>query len=105
MSGSGDGSQKPQRTPEKDPILNNPYGQPKEYWQLDGRGRATGKLVSGRRPSAPYPTVPRTGGHVEPPTEFEKAMHRRINRIRKCVGEWRKAGYPGIGRDVSRLLE
>ncbi len=105
MSGSVDDPQKPQRTPEKDPILNNPYGPPGEYWQLDGRGRATGKLVGGRRPSAPYPTVPKTVGHVEPPTESAKAMHDRINRIRKCVREWRNAGYPGIGRDVSGLLE
>ena len=92
------------RTPEQDPILNNPYDAPREYWELDANGRATGTLMKGRRPSAPYPTVPVAGGRPRQPTEAEMDMHRRIDLIRKHVDAWRQAGYPGIKPDIARLL-
>lgn len=92
------------RTPESDPVLNNPYDAPREHWELDKRGRATGTLVKGRRASAPYPTVPVAGGKPRQPTEAENRMHGRINLIRKCVDAWRRAGYPGISPAIARLL-
>ena len=60
--------------------------------------------MNGRRPSAPYPTVPVAGGQLRQPTDAEKDMHRRINLIRERVDAWRQAGYPGIKPDVARLL-
>lgn len=101
---SSTGQQGGERTPEKNPVLNNPYGVPCEYWQLDGKGRATGKLMKGRRPSAPYPTVPIAGGKPPQPTEAEICMHERINLIRERVAAWRQAGHPGINADIARLL-
>ena len=93
-----------EKTPESCPILNNPYDEPAEYWELDVGGRATGRLVEGRRPSAPYPTVPAAGSHPREPTSAEMDMHRRINLIRKGVDSWRDAGYPGIPHEIARLL-
>ena len=92
------------RTPESDPVLNNPYDAPREHWELDRKGRATSTLVKGRRASAPYPTVPVAGGNLRRPTEAENRMHKRINLIRKRVEIWRRAGYPGISPTIARLL-
>ena len=100
-----DGEPKRDPTPEDDPILNNPYDEPSRYWELDRKGRPTGKLMKGRRPSAPYPTVPRSGSSILEPTATEKALHRRINEMRKHVESWSRAGYPGLGGNISRLLE
>ena len=61
--------------------------------------------MKGRRPSAPYPTVPRSGSSILEPTATEKALHRRINEMRKHVESWSRAGYPGLGGNISRLLE
>ena len=91
-------------TPEDNPILNNPYDPPGRYWKLDSSGRATEEIRHGRRPSAPYPTVPKTTGRVEEPKVSEIKMHDRINLIRKRVEDWRQGGYPGINGMVARLL-
>ena len=60
--------------------------------------------MKGRRPSAPYPTVPVAGGRLREPTKTEVDMHNRINLIRKRVDVWRQNGYPGINSDIARLL-
>ena len=60
--------------------------------------------MKGRRPSAPYPTVPVAGGRLREPTKAETEMHNRINLIRDRVDAWREDGYPGINPDVARLL-
>lgn len=93
-----------ERTPERNPVLNNPYEPPAEYWELDSKGRATTKLLKGRRPSAPYPTVPQTWGQTRKITDSDKNMHHRINQIRDRVDAWRHAGYPGIGSNIVKLL-
>ena len=85
--------------------MNNPYDEPTKYWALDGRGRAIANLLHGRRPSAPYPTVPKTDGLVSAPTDAETELHNRINAMRKRVKSWRQADYPGIGGRVLRLLK
>ena len=103
-NGGGGGPGRGGRTPEKNPVLNNPYEAPREYWKLDASGRATCELVKGRRPSAPYPTVPVAGGKPRQPPKAELDMHRRINRIRERVDAWRLDGYPGISHETARLL-
>ncbi len=92
------------RTPERNPVLNNPYEFPTEYWELDSKGRATANLLKGRRPSAPYPTVPQTGVQTRKITDSDKDMHRRINLIRDRVEAWRQDGYPGIKPNIIKLL-
>lgn len=104
MTAEGDGGQV-ERTPEKNPILNNPYDPPREYWELDSNGRATSTICLGRRPSAPYPTVPDAGGQQRPKTDAEFDMHKRINLIRERVDAWKNNGYPGIALPVKKLLE
>ena len=91
-------------TPENSPILNSPYERPTKHWILNDRGTATGELGKGRRPSAPYPTVPRAGGRPRRVTQAEFEMHDRINLIRERVEAWRAAGYPGINATVALLL-
>ena len=96
---------KPDRpTPENSPILNSPYERPTKHWMLNDRGTATGELGEGRRPSAPYPTVPRAGGRTRRVTQAELEMHDRINIIRERVEAWRVAGYPGISPTIALLL-
>ena len=58
-----------------------------------------------RRPSAPYPTVPKAGDSVPALTDGETVLHYRINQTRQRVKHWRKLGYPGIHNNVRRLLE
>ena len=100
-----DDASKPNRlTPKNSPILNSPYKRPTKHWKLNDRGTATGELGEGRRPSAPYPTVPRAGGRPRRVTQAELEMHDRINLIRERVEAWRAAGYPGISPTIALLL-
>ena len=86
------------------PILNSPYDEPVEYWQIeDGRppARALGRRPAGyfyRDPKAPPPSAgePARGSWQE--LEL-------VNRIRKQVAEWRRLGYPGASRTTRDLIE
>lgn len=97
-------SKRDRPTPQNNPVLNNPYDQPTKHWMLNDRGTATGELGEGRRPSAPYPTVPRAGGRPRKVSKAELQMHDRINLIREKVEAWRTAGYPGISATIALLL-
>jgi type III restriction enzyme len=85
------------------PILNSPFEEPLEYWQIeDGRSpvRALGRRPAGyfyRDPKAPQP---------EPgqPARGDWAELELVNLIRLRLGEWRKAGYPGASRTTLDLI-
>ncbi|HET7129629.1 MAG TPA: hypothetical protein VFJ93_11205 [Gaiellaceae bacterium] len=86
------------------PILNSPYDEPVEYWQIeDGRppARALGRRPAGyfyRDPRAPAPEP----GEPQRGTWQELEL---VNLIRKQLAEWRRLGYPGATRTTRDLLD
>ena len=90
------------RNPDENPILCNPYEEPRVHWELDQDGRATSKIIDGRRPSSPsIPVVP--GGNTSDRGEDKEETHARINEIRQIVSEWRNKGWQGA-TTVSKTL-
>ena len=93
------------------PVLNNPYEEPKFYYDTDMNGNIDYQtIVSGRRPFGydvnivPNKPSSRTVFSQEdfisgdPNAEF-------INTIRKEVKAWREAGYPKASRITKELLD
>ncbi|MFP4049960.1 MAG: BPTD_3080 family restriction endonuclease, partial [Desulfovermiculus sp.] len=82
-------------------IVNNPYEQPKVYWQYN-RDHRTFSLVDGRRPAG-YVIASDTSQRFDDPGRFIEIP--LVNTIRKRVREWRENGYPGVTSITRRLLE
>ena len=94
-------------SPDRDPILNDPYQEPEFHYRTDADGRLDyDGIQKGRRIFSPdIPTVPeRARGQrsVFEVADFTTGQE-LINLLRKEVGAWRKAGYPNVTR-VSRDL-
>ena len=86
----------------ENPILCSPYEEPHRHWELDQDGRATDKIIDGRRPSSPaIPVVP--GGGTPEHNDDKEGTHARINDIRQIVSEWRNGGWQGA-TTVSKTL-
>jgi type III restriction enzyme len=41
------------------PILNSPYEEPREHWELDGQGQPTQRVLNARRPAAFITPIPK----------------------------------------------
>lgn len=82
------------------PILNNPFEMPKEYWVFD-EGLPRREL--GRRPAGYWRTSRKKIERVAVTAE-EFFELREVNKIRKRVHEWKKNGYPGVTRITLELL-
>ena len=93
------------------PVLNNPYEEPKYYYDTDMNGNIDyATVINGRRPFGyDVNIVPKKRGDqtifsqedfisVDPNAEF-------INGIRKEVKEWRESGYPKASRITKELLD
>ena len=93
------------------PVLNNPYEEPRYYYDTDMNGNIDYQtVINGRRPYGyDVNIVPkkRSGQaifsqedfiSIDPNAEF-------INGIRKEVKEWREAGYPKASRITKELLD
>lgn len=92
------------------PILNNPYEEPKYYYDTDANGNIDyTTVINGRRPYGyDINIVPKRAqrtifsqeafGTTDPNAEF-------INSIRKEVKAWREAGYPKASRITKELLD
>jgi type III restriction enzyme len=81
------------------PILNSPYSEPAQHWELDAAGQPTSVILSQRRRSALVSPIPKAkkvrgkaiqadfltddGGQEYNPTEV-------INGIRSAVESWRR---------------
>ena len=90
--------------PSENPILCSPYDEPNSHWELDQDGRATDRVIDGRRPSSPATPVVPGGGTPSPGSDEDKeGTHARINRLRRIVSEWRKSGWEGA-TTVSKTL-
>ena len=93
------------------PVLNNPYEEPRYYYDTDMNGNIDyATIIDGRRPFGyDVNIVPKKRGEktffsqedfisVDPNAEF-------INGIRKEVKAWRDAGYPKASRITKELLD
>ena len=96
----------PSRGTHSGPIINSPYEAPHHHWQLDSRFRATNLLLSGRRASGAYLSVPTSRtAPARRTSALEVEPHPRINAIRSEVSGWREGGYQGASRISRELLE
>ena len=99
----------------KSPILDHPYVEPRQYWKLDDKYRATDEIIEGRRPSGSYMRINESIGGAIPKSEKSSSVlaksaedvapHPTINEIRGIVGAWRRHGYPGTTQATHDLLE
>lgn len=93
------------------PVLNNPYEEPRYYYDTDMNGNIDYEtVINGRRPFGyDVNIVPNKRGNktiftqedfisVDPNAEF-------INTIREEVKTWREAGYPKASRITKELLD
>lgn len=93
------------------PILNNPYEEPKYYYGSDAEGNVDYEAIcEGRRPFAqeiaptPNRAAQKTIFNYEEITDLS-AQEKFINDIRKAVGNWRNGGYKNVTRITKRLLD
>ena len=87
---------------EQEYILRTPYDEPITHLELDGRGRTTNKILSGRRPSEAY-TIP--SGKTEiivDPAKIEP--HKTINELRHALKRWREDNWEGATTKTRKLL-
>lgn len=82
-------------------VINSPYEEPSRHWRYD-RDRFEFTLEERRRASG---YMVKTGAATtdEDPGDFVELP--LVNRIRKRVGDWRAAGWPGATGVTRRLLE
>lgn len=73
------------------PILNNPFEEPKEYWLYD---EGMPKRVPGRRPAGYYFRMGKSqNGQIGLFAEEQFKELDLVNAIRQRVKEWRDGGY------------
>lgn len=85
------------------PILNNPFEEPKEYWIYE---EGQPKKMSGRRPAGYYfRTGKRPDTQVALFVEEQFKELELVNKIRQRVQEWREGGYKGVTGITERLLQ
>ncbi len=92
------------------PILNGPYDQPDQYFEIGPQG-PTGDIKSGRRPSESYiPIAQAKKGAQQTEIDFDLTGERRernslINDLRREVGTWRQQGYNRVTPTTRKLLQ
>lgn len=84
------------------PILNSPYEEPKQYWNIQEGWRLTRQ---GRRPAGYFSRDPKapTGDGVYDARGEWRALE-LVNLVRQRVDEWRTQGYLGFTRASLELL-
>ena len=93
------------------PVLNNPYEEPKYYYDTDMNGNIDYEtVINGRRPFGyDVNIVPnkRKGQALFSQEDFVSADPNAefINTIRNEVKKWREAGYPKASRITKELLD
>ncbi|KRT74918.1 MAG: putative hydrolase [Deltaproteobacteria bacterium CSP1-8] len=85
------------------PILNSPFGEPKEHWFIEEGRDAERRL--GRRDAGYFyrdPRVPVAEGADDVRGQWVPLA--LVNLIRQRIKEWRGQGYPGVTRTTLELL-
>ncbi|HEV3272838.1 MAG TPA: DEAD/DEAH box helicase family protein [Candidatus Methylacidiphilales bacterium] len=96
--------------PSENPILNNPYQEPRLHYATNDRGELDySKIVEGRRPFVPIvQTIPLPQGAQGSLLSIKEADPeygtRMVNLVRKEVAVWREAKYPNTTRITRELL-
>ncbi|MCR5888351.1 DEAD/DEAH box helicase family protein [Hymenobacter sp. J193] len=95
--------------PADNPILNNPYDEPRKAYQMAPDGSLDYSVIkSGRRPYSPDAQVlPKKVGkqkELYDVADLPAVQDHLINRLRKEVGQWRADGYPNTTRVTRELL-
>src|SRR5207302_261040 len=84
------------------PILNGPFDEPAEYWQIE-EGTPP-QRIQGRRPAGYYYRSPKLSDANEHSARGEWRELAAVNLIRSRMAEWRAAGRPGITRTTAELI-
>src|SRR4051794_37953084 len=88
----------------EEPILNSPFAEPNEYWQIEEGKPPT--RVAGRRRAGYFYRDPRA-----PELEARQAVRgdwqelELVNLIRDRLEAWRTAGYAGASRTTLDLIK
>jgi type III restriction enzyme len=103
--------------PIENPILNSPYEQPDQHYEIGPDG-PTGEIRDGRRPSESFIPIAVTkkgkrakDGTQQEGFDFDATGERReknslINDIRRDVARWRRSGdYDGVTATTRKLLQ
>ena len=96
---------------DKNPILNNPYEEPRYHYDAFSNGNLDySKVLEGRRPYTSNLSVTPSGQQnpeIFGASELDDGSDpnaRFINHIREVVGEWRNKSYVGATRVTRELL-
>lgn len=97
------------KDPNREPIINSPYGIPDWRWQLDSSTKAYAPALPGRRESQNIPPVAgsrKFRGRPALPGEMGSAWTplQLVNDIRAAVFQWQEAGYPDITQTSRELI-
>jgi type III restriction enzyme len=95
---------------DKNPILNNPYEEPKRHYATDPDGNLNyADIRKGRRVFQPdMPSIPSRQGPQQSMFEVNDFSpqwdNELVNMLRKEVGAWRAAEWPQVTRVTGELL-
>ena len=95
--------------PDREPVINSPYGAPDWRWQLDSSTKAYAPALPGRRESQNIPPVAGSR-RLRTRQSFPGEMGARwtplklVNDIRESVLDWQEEGYPGITQTTRELI-
>jgi type III restriction enzyme len=97
-------------SPDINPILNNPYEEPRAYYATNNDGELDyEKIMPGRRiftgSAIPIPTRQGAQQELIGPEQMPDHANRIPNLCRKEVRAWREAGYPDTTRVTKDLLD
>lgn len=85
------------------PILNSPYEEPKEYWEIiEGEDP---KRKAGRRKAMYFYRPPAEHGEGEAPGTSVAVDLTLVNQIRERLKEWHNADYAGASRTTYELIK
>ena len=91
------------------PVLTSPYAEPTRHWRTDAEGVAIDELeLQRRQPHKPIP-LPAVAAR-QAGLDFDEALEAKpddsfVADVRRAVGDWRNAGWPGATHATRQLLE
>lgn len=95
--------------PNREPVINSPYGTPDWHWQLDSSTKAFAPALPGRREAQNIPPV--AGSRkLRSRQSFPGEMGVRwvplqlVKDMRAAVLDWKESGYPGITQTSRELI-
>lgn len=95
---------------ERNPILNNPYLEPKLHYRWVDEHIDYEQVLQGRRP-VEFSAMPNSLGSrknredVQRDLDLHLGQPKFVEAFREAVGAWRNEGYPGVTRVTGALLE